>query len=102
MSSAITSALGAMRPQLLQMAKQEPKGTESEKEPSAETLVRYKIFAEGLINQYQTYSGEHSSFEHINWVKFAEWFLAQARRSEVGKLADLSRRSDLLSAQHSG
>ena len=80
MSSAITSALAAMRPKLLRMAESDTKGPLSEKEPSTATLYQYKCFAEQLISQYQTYSGERS-FESITWIKFAEWFLA--RRADV-------------------
>jgi integrase len=76
MWSAITSALGAMRPKLLRMAESDTKGPLSEKDPSSETLCQYKRFAERLVCQYQTYSGERS-FESINWIKFADWFLTR-------------------------
>jgi integrase len=76
MSSAITSALGAMRPKLLQMAEKEAKGQMGEKDISIETIHQYKAIAEKLIYQYQTDSGEYDS-QSINWVRFAEWFLAR-------------------------
>ena len=76
MSSAITSALGAMRPKLLRMAEKDGKGPESEKELSAETILKYKTHAEKLIYRYQRHSGDES-FENINWVKFGDWFLAK-------------------------
>lgn len=76
MPSAITSALGAMRPELLRMAVNETKGPTSEKVLSANTLGQYKIDAERLVSQYRTQSGQYG-FENTNWVKFAEWFLAR-------------------------
>jgi hypothetical protein len=76
MSSAITSALGAMRPKLLQMAENEAKGPMSEKDISIETIHRYNTVAEKLIRQYRNDTREYD-LENINWVRFAEWFLAR-------------------------
>ena len=76
MSEAISSALGAMRPQLLRMAENDARRASGDNAPSPETLVQYQHHTTSLIAQYQKYSGLRDA-ENINWIEFAEWFITR-------------------------
>ncbi len=76
MGQAISSAMEAMRPQLLQMAKGDAPYASGEKAPSTETLSQYRVHFNGLIAQYQRHTGLRDA-ENIDWIKFADWFIAR-------------------------
>ncbi len=76
MSQAISSAMDALRPQLLKMAKKEIGHIKGEGAASAETLSNYRAQFNGLIAQYQRHNGARDA-ENIEWVRFANWFIAR-------------------------